>query len=107
MGRRQRSHQPQTHVPPDGTPAPAPRVSPPMPGGWRPAVGRGDRAALEGTDQEDSAQNSWKNLPQCSSSQWAQSGVALFDHLMRPLQERRRDGQAEGPGGLEVDDELE
>ncbi len=28
----------------------------------------------------------------------------LFDHLIRPLQERRRDRQAEGLGGLEVDD---
>src|SRR6266481_6720411 len=31
----------------------------------------------------------------------------LLDHLIRPLQERRRDRQAEGLGGLEVDDELE
>ena len=29
---------------------------------------------------------------------------ALLDHLIRPLQERRRDRQAEGLGGLEVDD---
>ena len=34
-------------------------------------LGRGDRAALERTDQEDSAQNGWKDLPQRSSSQWA------------------------------------
>ncbi len=30
-----------------------------------------------------------------------------IDHLVRPLQERRRDRQAEGFGGLEVDDQLE
>src|SRR5215470_13776081 len=33
--------------------------------------------------------------------------AALFDDLIRPLQERRRDGEAEGLGGLEIDDELE
>src|SRR5260370_39693001 len=32
--------------------------------------------------------------------------VSLFDHLIRPLQERRRNRQAEGPGGLEVDKEF-
>src|ERR1700730_717069 len=31
----------------------------------------------------------------------------LLDHMIRPLQERRRDRQAEGFGGLEVDDQLE
>src|SRR6266446_1513120 len=31
----------------------------------------------------------------------------LLNHLIRPLQERRRDGQAEGLGGLEVDDQFE
>jgi len=31
----------------------------------------------------------------------------LLNHLIRPLQERRRDRQAEGLGGLEVDNELE
>src|SRR6266478_2659044 len=30
-----------------------------------------------------------------------------IDHLIRPLQERRRDRQAEGLGGLRVDDQLE
>src|SRR4029453_191111 len=30
----------------------------------------------------------------------------LLDHLIRPPQERRRDGQAERLGGLEVDDQL-
>ena len=34
-------------------------------------------------------------------------GGPSLDHLIRPLQERRRDRQAEGLGGLEVDDELE
>src|SRR6266404_5181887 len=31
----------------------------------------------------------------------------LLDHLIRPLQERRGDRQAEGFGGLEVDNQLE
>jgi len=31
----------------------------------------------------------------------------LLNHLIRPPQRRRRDGDAEGFGGLEVDDELE
>ena len=31
----------------------------------------------------------------------------LLDHLIRPLQQRRRDRQAEGLGGLEVDHQLE
>jgi len=31
----------------------------------------------------------------------------LLDHLIRPLQERLRDRQAEGLGGREVDDEFE
>jgi hypothetical protein len=37
------------------------------------------------------------------------SGIAvgLLDHLIRPLQERRRDRQAEGLGGLQIDDQLE
>jgi hypothetical protein len=34
------------------------------------------------------------------------SAGALLDHLIRPLQERRRDRQAEGLRGLEVDDQL-
>ena len=41
-----------------------------------------------------------------SGQQGTPAGPSL-DHLIRPLQERRRDGQAEGLGGLEVDDELE
>jgi hypothetical protein len=31
----------------------------------------------------------------------------LLDHLIRPLQERRRDRQAKRLGGLEVDHQLE
>jgi hypothetical protein len=31
----------------------------------------------------------------------------LLDDLIRPLQERRRDRQPQGLGGLEVDDQLE
>src|SRR5690242_20723019 len=31
----------------------------------------------------------------------------LLDHLIRPRQERRRDRQAEGLGGLEVHDQIE
>jgi hypothetical protein len=33
--------------------------------------------------------------------------ACLLDHLIRPLQERRRDRQAEGLGGLEVDEQFE
>src|SRR4029077_19741830 len=33
--------------------------------------------------------------------------ASSLDHLVCPLQERRRDRQAEGPCGLQVDDELE
>ncbi len=33
--------------------------------------------------------------------------VDLFNHLSRPLQERRRDRQGEGLGGLEVDEQFE
>ena len=31
----------------------------------------------------------------------------LLDHLIRPRQQRRRDGEAEGLRGLQVDDEVE
>src|SRR5262245_36565036 len=31
----------------------------------------------------------------------------LRDHLVRPRQQRRRDGQSESLGGLQVDDQLE
>jgi hypothetical protein len=33
--------------------------------------------------------------------------VSLFDDLIRPRQQRRRDGEAEGLGGLEVNHQLE
>jgi hypothetical protein len=107
MGRRrQRSHQPQTHVPPDGTPAPAPRLSPPMPGGWLPA-GPGTSSSL-GAHRPRGFRPEWLEGPPSTlklpvgAIEWA-----LFDHLVRPLQERRRDRQAECLGGLEVDDQLE
>src|SRR5262245_24697528 len=32
---------------------------------------------------------------------------ALFDDLIRPQQQRRRDGEADRLGGLEVDDQIE
>src|SRR6266852_3288100 len=38
---------------------------------------------------------------------WRESRGDSLDHLIRPLQERRRDRQAEGLGRLEVDEELE
>jgi hypothetical protein len=34
-------------------------------------------------------------------------GLRLFDHLIRSEQKRRRDGQAQRLGGLEVDHQLE
>jgi len=37
----------------------------------------------------------------------AASGVVLFNDLIRPQQQRRRDGEAEGLGGLEVDHQFE
>src|SRR5262249_32340586 len=37
----------------------------------------------------------------------APSGVVLLNYLIRPQQQRRRDGETERFGGLEVDDELE
>jgi hypothetical protein len=37
----------------------------------------------------------------------SRSGIVLLDHLIRPLQERRRDRQAEGLGGLQVDEQIE
>jgi hypothetical protein len=70
-------------------------------------LGRGCRAALERTDQEDSPQNGWKDLPQRSISQWAQSSVALLDDLIRPLQS---DGGIVRPRALavlEIDHHLE
>ena len=37
----------------------------------------------------------------------SQPAERSLDDLIRPLEERRRDRQAEGLGGLEVDDQLE
>src|ERR1700730_10465866 len=44
-------------------------------------------------------------LTRHGSHGWLVAG--LLDHLIRPLQERRRDREAEGLGGLEVDHQLE
>jgi len=83
------------NVPPGGTRGPARRPSrspsPPMPCGSPPAGlvissnhgGFQPRAARPGSPEDPHS---------------------LLDHLIRPLQERRRDRQAEGLGGLEVDD---
>src|SRR6202795_1982260 len=38
---------------------------------------------------------------------WSRRFVQSLDDLIRPPQHRLREGQAEGPGGLEVDDQLE
>jgi hypothetical protein len=38
---------------------------------------------------------------------WHKPVVFLLDHLIRPPEERRRDRQAEGLRGLEVDHQLE
>jgi hypothetical protein len=45
--------------------------------------------------------------PQPQEQVTSQTATGLLDHLIRPLQERRRDRQAEGLGGLEIDDQLE
>src|SRR5216683_3153549 len=42
----------------------------------------------------------------CAYNLSTHAGSSL-DHPIRPLQERRRDRQAEGLGGLEVDDQVE
>src|SRR3977135_1363720 len=54
------------------------------------------------------------NPPAMDSPEDAAPGVlivpsppSLLDHLIRSLQQRRRDRQAEGFGGLEVDNKLE
>jgi hypothetical protein len=46
-----------------------------------------------------------RNAPELGTT-WAQNRV-LLDHLVRPRQQRRRDREAEGLGGLEVDHQLE
>src|SRR5260370_1709232 len=45
-------------------------------------------------------------LPFCSRTT-LKHPPGLLNHLIRPLQERRRERQAEGLGGLEIDDEFE
>jgi hypothetical protein len=42
----------------------------------------------------------------CSSAGCSAARI-LLDHVVRPLQQRRRDREAEGPGRLEVDHQLE
>jgi hypothetical protein len=37
----------------------------------------------------------------------SRSIIQLFNDLIRPRQQRRRDCEAEGLGGLEIDDEIE
>ena len=56
----------------------------------------------------------WGILPACKKfsrfvpiDRLAATEVWLLDHVIRPLQERRRDRQAESLGGVEVDDEFE
>ena len=47
----------------------------------------------------------WAARPGCPGDEPASD--LLRDHLIRTQQQRRRDGEAEGLGGLEVDDEIE
>src|SRR5882724_5141305 len=54
----------------------------------------------------------WSSRRSCVLTHWppprgAADRHRLLDHLIRPRQQRRRDRQAEGLGGLEVDDQLE
>jgi hypothetical protein len=46
-------------------------------------------------------------FPPAFARQLGQGASQLLDHLIRPLQERRRDRQAEDLGRLEVDDKVE
>ena len=86
--RRQRSHQPQTHVPPGGTPAPAPRLSPPMPGGWLPA-GPG-RSSSFGAHRPRGFRPEWLEGP-ASTLKLPVGAIECgpIDHLVRPPQQRR------------------
>ena len=43
--------------------------------------------------------------PLDTKSTWVGRGEALVEHLIEPLEERRRERQTESFGGLEVDDE--
>src|SRR6476661_8258013 len=52
----------------------------------------------------------WRRAARRGGRQRSRQGrfvAPSLDDLIRPLQERRRDRQAEGLGGLEVDDQLE
>ena len=57
--------------------------------------------ALQDSGQEQSD----RSLTQGGSQGWLVA--KLLDHLIRPLQERGRDREAERLGGLEVDHQLE
>jgi hypothetical protein len=43
----------------------------------------------------------------CAAPGDSRTRAGSFDDLIRPQQQRRRDGEAEGLRGFEVDDELE
>jgi len=57
------------------------------------------------TGQDSGQEQSNHRLTRYGSHDWPVA--ELLDHLIRPLQERLRHRQAEGFGGLEVDDQLE
>src|SRR6266446_4203749 len=47
------------------------------------------------------------SIPGAARPGFLEDSPSLFDHLIRPLQERGRDRQVESLGGLEIDDQLE
>jgi hypothetical protein len=47
-----------------------------------------------------------KTAPVPSRRNRRRATSSLFNHLIRPLQKGRRDRQAEGLGGLEVDEQV-
>ena len=75
--------------PPDDVADVAPRVEP--------AVERGEGGMAWCGADGDEAQS-------CTEHSTAFVKHALLNHLIRPRQQRRRDRQAEGFGGLEIDD---
>src|SRR5215472_1506448 len=87
----------QDHAVPDGRP---------LPGGAR-RRGWGARSLFEGRSQLTAprrrAARRGGRRPKCRGT----PAASLLDHLIRPQEERLRDRQSEGLGGLEVDDELE
>jgi len=76
------------------TPGPAPRLSPPRPCGWPPA-------GLAKSSNPGGLQ------PRAARPGSLEDSHSLLDHLIRPLQERPRDREAEGLGGFEVDRQFE